>query len=384
MGMAASQARLLAITARIHDVEYQAQSIENAKVQLSTQSDQVYNEYLEALDAQILTVSTIGTDGSKSSVAATFNNLFSVNRVTPSDGSKYLLRNEKGKLIVEDAVYNAYEEFKDQDPYLFAISMLGGDTTEAALTQEVLQAYEESVYQSEVVDANSNKDLQEKRKSLEKYVKDGSSIYSGNLKEEYNNEEGKETYEALLKDYREALYKSYGKEICTNNINTTSQGIQGSGALMTNAQFDDSRFQNYIDIFNQIKLCGGCVPISDYNGSFGDASNNTDWLTSMISCGKFTIDVYSKDKNGKETLTTTSPSSDTSLSYKEETSIDNTALKKAEAKYEKDLKDIDKKDKQYDLTLSKLETERNALTTEYDSVKKVIEDNIDRTFGIFS
>ena len=36
------------------------------------------------------------------------------------------------------------------------------------------------------------------------------------------------------------------------------------------------------------------------------------------------------------------------------------------------------------LELSKLETERTALTTEYDSVKKVISDNIERTFGIFS
>ena len=46
MGMAASQARLLTITARMHDVEYQAQSIQNAKIQLSTQSDQIYQNYL--------------------------------------------------------------------------------------------------------------------------------------------------------------------------------------------------------------------------------------------------------------------------------------------------------------------------------------------------
>ena len=56
MGMAASQARLLTITARLHDVEYKAQSIQNAKIQLSTQSDQVYNEYLEALNATSLTI----------------------------------------------------------------------------------------------------------------------------------------------------------------------------------------------------------------------------------------------------------------------------------------------------------------------------------------
>mgnify|MGYP003321505809 CR=1 FL=1 len=84
------------------------------------------------------------------------------------------------------------------------------------------------------------------------------------------------------------------------------------------------------------------------------------------------------------TLTGTSPSSDISIGYTQTTTIDKTALAKAEAKYEKDLRDIDKKDKQYDLTLSKLESERTALTTEYDSVKKVIEDNIERTFGIFS
>ena len=49
MGMAASQARLLTITARMHDIEYQAQSIQNAKIELATQSDEVYQEYLKTL-----------------------------------------------------------------------------------------------------------------------------------------------------------------------------------------------------------------------------------------------------------------------------------------------------------------------------------------------
>ena len=37
MGMAASQARLLTITSRLHDVEYNAQNIESQKIQLSEQ-----------------------------------------------------------------------------------------------------------------------------------------------------------------------------------------------------------------------------------------------------------------------------------------------------------------------------------------------------------
>ena len=380
MGMAASQARLLSITARIHDVEYQAQSIQNAKVQLATQSDQVYNEYMEALDAQTLTISTLGADGSKSRITATFNNLFSSNRVRPADGSVYALRNEQGKLVVENAVYDAYEKFQGQDPYVFAAYMLGDDMERNDMTTDIMHQREEAIYNQNKADIKEESSLGNLRKSLEDYIEDGTNIYDGKLKAKYDNEEGRKNYEAMLNNYRDLLYKQYGKEICTEVIDN---GFSNGGQI-AEAQYNQERFNNYVDIFNQIKMCGGCVPISDYNGMFGDASNNSEWLTAMVQCGKFTIDTFSKDKNGKMTMNGTSPSSDTCLSYTETTSIDSTAAKKAEAKYEKDLKEIDKKDKQYDLTLSKLETERTALTTEYDSVKKVIEDNIDRTFGIFS
>ena len=378
MGMAASQARLLTITARIHDVEYQAQSIQNAKVQLATQSDQVYNEYMEALDAQTLTISTIGADGSKSRISATFNNLFSSNRVRPADGSTYALRNERGLLVVENAVYEAYENFEGKDPYLFAIYMLGGESA----SNDIRSLEDLYINKKDSEEDDFNDNVKNLRESLEKYVSDG-DIYSGNLKAEYDNEEGREKYEGTLQNYRAALYQQFGKEICTN-VDLSCIDLTFSAMAMTEGQYNQDKFDNYVDLYNQIKLCGGCVPISDYNGMFGDASNNSEWLTSMIQCGKFSIDTFSKDKNGKCTMNGTSPSSDSCLSYTETTAIDSTAAKKAEAKYEKDLKEIDKKDKRYDLTLSKLETERTALTTEYDSVKKVIEDNIDRTFGIFS
>ena len=103
MGMAASQARLLCITARIHDVEYQAQSIQAAKVQLATQSDQVYEEYLAAMDACTLTVNALDMKtGTSSVIAANFNNLCSRNKVMASDGSNYAITNAEGRLVVED------------------------------------------------------------------------------------------------------------------------------------------------------------------------------------------------------------------------------------------------------------------------------------------
>ena len=123
MGMAASQARLLTITARIHDVEYQAQSIQNAKVQLATQSDQVYQEYLEALDATTLTVK----DYNGNVITANFNNLWGKNAV--DTGNSYALFSSKGALIVSDEekeAYDAYHNAGGNDPYEFAIYMLDG------------------------------------------------------------------------------------------------------------------------------------------------------------------------------------------------------------------------------------------------------------------
>ena len=51
MGMSSSQARLLSLTARQHDVEWRAQKLQAEKLQLANDSDHVYNKYLRELNA---------------------------------------------------------------------------------------------------------------------------------------------------------------------------------------------------------------------------------------------------------------------------------------------------------------------------------------------
>ena len=51
MGMAASQARLLSITARLTNNENSGQSISYSKQRLADQTQQITNEYNEALEA---------------------------------------------------------------------------------------------------------------------------------------------------------------------------------------------------------------------------------------------------------------------------------------------------------------------------------------------
>ena len=377
MGMAASQARLLAITARIHDVEYQAQSIQNAKVQLSTQSDQVYNEYLKALEDSTLVINSLSPDGSTSLIVANFNTLCSKNRVTPADGSVYALRDDRGRLVVEQDVLEGYEEFREAgltDPYQFAIYMMNGrnvqhlgnlkDDSGKSVFADRMHQEEEGVYSR----LNENDELEALHNELSELAKNPNDIYSGAA-----SKEDEAAYNAKLTQYRKELYRLHGENIYNSSKHEHAEN------------YNNDYMSHYVNIFKQIQSYGGCVSIRDYDGFNGDAANNSDWLEAMIQCGKFTIErVKTNEKTGELSFETTSVSSDSSLMKEETSKVDKTAVAKAEAKYEHDLKQIDKKDKQYDLTLSKLETERSALTTEYDSVKKVIEDNIERTFGIFS
>ena len=406
MGMAASQARLLCITARIHDVEYQAQSIQNAKTQLATLSDRAYQDYLEALDATTLTLNTINSAGEKSLITANFNTLCSRNRVTAANGKEYAIRDKNGKLLVENDIFNSYEKYKadghPMDPYMFALLMVegddgarmnGGNQKNKTRQQAAIENAEKIVCQDLIKAGNTNLQglhdsiLTILQKAADKYGQKVTvnSIYDSEIAEHCGDSEIQRQYREAMGAYKSELYRLSAPEILAASDGglVSGEGSYEQDPVVTNFNYDD--FNYYVSIFKQIQAAGGCRPISDYNGLGGDAANNAEWLQAMIQCGELTIDIVEADKRtGLIILDPTSPSSDSALSYTPTTEIDKKALVKAEAKYEKSLKDIDKKDKQYDLTLSKLETERSALTTQYESVKKVIEENIERTFGIFS
>lgn len=383
MGMAASQARLLCITARIHDVEHQAQSIQNAKMQLSNLSDKAYQAYNAALDATTLTINTINVEnGEKSTVAATFNNLCSRERLTVANGKEYAIRNRDGLLLVEDDIEEGYASFKESgldDPYQFAAYMCGLDRSiEIDLDADSVNDAEQSTYLGLSSDETSEKlkKYYEKLANLTKVEQEGED----NTVDIYNNEAVAEDkldeYYETLAAFRRELYRNNAKDV----LETYLQGEDVEEVELED--YDTTYFNYYVSIYNQIELCGGCASIDEYAG---DPKNNSEWLQNMVQSGQFSIELVEQDrKTGDVEMDSTSPSSDSFLSYTQTTTIDKRALAKAEAEYEHTLKQIDKKDKMFDLELTKLETERKALTTEYESVKKVIEDNVDRTFGIFS
>lgn len=71
MGMAASQMRLLALTARKSDLEYSAQQLSNVKIQLANKSEEASNAYVNALAARKLTITTVDASASNTNYLAT-------------------------------------------------------------------------------------------------------------------------------------------------------------------------------------------------------------------------------------------------------------------------------------------------------------------------
>ena len=258
MGMAASQARLLTITARIHDIEYKAQCLQNAKILLSQLEDEAYQKFLAAQDG----ANTITVRGEGATIGMNLANYIQFYGAG--------LRDNNGNPYISDSI-------------------------------------------------------------LEKYKASGGDV----------------------------------------NKFIESMGV---------ASQSDYRYENYNKLFQWISINGGddahnIKTISDSN------ANDPEWLANAIASG-WTLAGLSVPTSPQEIVIKYDPGAE--FNYQVDSERKKEAVAQASAEYEATLRKVDRKDKMYDTELSKLESERNALTKEYDSLKKVIEDNIERTFGIFS
>ena len=107
MGMAASQARLLSITARLTNNENTGQSISYSKQRLADQTQQITNEYNEALDATKLTVLT-GFNGAQANYTDISYNLMTGLQMA-EETKQYIVTDAKGKILVTNDIAKAYE-----------------------------------------------------------------------------------------------------------------------------------------------------------------------------------------------------------------------------------------------------------------------------------
>lgn len=130
----------------------------------------------------------------------------------------------------------------------------------------------------------------------------------------------------------------------------------------------DAKVQWYTNLFNRMKE--GYRVLED-----GLASSNQ-WIQFALESGLVTMEQVD-GKNMWVSMTHANCSDITEV-------MDDVMIAKAEAEYNKAMNNIENKDKRFDMELKNIDTEHNALQTEYDSIKNVIGKNIERSFKIYS
>ncbi len=138
----------------------------------------------------------------------------------------------------------------------------------------------------------------------------------------------------------------------------------------TFAQMVDDKYINTMtyDLGN-----GQPVGVADETQAF----QNDNWLINLIKNGKLAISYYDSTAQG---FVKTTLDDDESIVERENKS----KMAIAEQVYQGHMNRIEKQDKKFDMQLTKLESEHTALTTEYDSVAKVISKNVEKSFNVFN
>ena len=186
--------------------------------------------------------------------------------------------------------------------------------------------------------------------------------------------------EDFFKYFTNALDFGYGKNEIKNTVsgiyssaNDETDFINNNSLLAINSletMTPEEKNEYYINLYNAINEAGGCVDIPS------EMVNNKTYLSNLINSGFAYLKEFDKKKGE---WVDTSVATNTSLQEVN----DESGLRKAEAKYEADMRRIDMKDRKYDYDLAALDNERNAIKNEMDTLKTVAKDNVDRTFKLF-
>lgn len=121
MGMSASQARLLTLTARLNNNELRAQRAANAKVRLSDSVEAVSDEYIRSLNATNLTYTTYDRQGNVVQQVLTGSALYAYSPVK----NQYGLVNAAGQLLVTELDGNNFEQSNTLEDFLDKYGLLG-------------------------------------------------------------------------------------------------------------------------------------------------------------------------------------------------------------------------------------------------------------------
>ena len=145
MGLSSSQARLLTLTSRMHDIEYKAAKLEAQKLQMANESRKAYEDYLVALDATKIQLKTIDTDGSIKNIDATYQNILDAGYYVEFLETHEMWgkngRVEDGKITITQADMDNYTTASGNRDFFIALQSGRVDATGKNLTDGVYEIY---------------------------------------------------------------------------------------------------------------------------------------------------------------------------------------------------------------------------------------------------
>ncbi len=434
MGMAASQARYLALTARKTNTEYEGQQINQARTALANQSANLFNRLL-GLEVPVAPKTTdytevqySFTDGENESVLDSWQQLstadpdynYIVNHYYYTNvytGSQKLLENPqvqtKGALTIDDfqaqnpvVSYNANDNtytITTDDGKTRTYSAIKGMEMDTKL-ENSLRDFEEAQGLAQINGALTTDAVYGYQDSsgtwhffLENEIaepKDYSTVYKpayiGNCEltelTSLTEDEAAELAQ-ILKDCPDSNMNKYLSFDNDRNLVYNGEGLYAF--QMNGVKY----FTNEADLYNSMQTNDNYErPIDDQEKL---AYYNASYIQKRIEeTNKALIET---DENGRFKSV---KFDDDSIVYSlnTETVTDEAAYQDAMneynykvQQYEKTIADINartsiiqEEDRTLELRLKQLDTEQNALATEMDAVKKVIKDNVDKTFKTFS
>ena len=435
MGLSASQARLLSLTARQSNLEFEGQQINQQRTNLSNQSANYYNSLLT------MTVPTPPSTDDYTTIKYSFvigGNDATIAQVLPQDN--------KGNYLVEYTTTLASIGVQENTAYKITASANASSTktgkaeqvadpTEAynADLQYYVQTFREDDEHGEYTALNNNSERYSDDRvaagDVTFYDKFGNQVdktaalNNGKLKDEYtalvkkeSDEIGYSTVSVQLADrasYQSALDKG---EKVTKFQENTSDNTYGSDNVVTYSASNDTTFSTVGSEYKEAFINAG-LDINEYyqyKSSTGirfakkeDVEKSANNSTLSIT----TFAVASMNKSQKTQLSGVQIEFDTTgrissmtdaegntYTMTASTETDDNAYEVAYNQYTYDQYVYDQKqneinahieilqaqDKNLELRLSQLNTEHSAIQTEMDAVNKVISKNIETSFKTFN
>lgn len=255
MGMSASQARLLSITARLTDNELRSQTITNSKLRLAEKSSEASQEYMDALNSEKLTFRYYNDNGESSSYNLTPALLYSYEPLK----NQYSIQNASGQNLVSATDAANFEKSANLSEFLSKYGLVES-TGLSENYKEQLEKY--NAYKAEFKAWSAkNNDYIKYQADLETYGKD--------LKE---YETQKKIYDAKKAKYDKDLrtYNTLKGQPDLNAMFTKVVGTSGSPKSCYAKALNENRIECFTHIL---------AHLLDYDG--GNAPTTTQYETSL-------------------------------------------------------------------------------------------------------